>query len=120
MYSRTVIKLEMTACRRSGRHEICYLYSTFFIEVIIKKIHTSTVNSYSYQCGFIHRTERTKKARKQTNQSVYVLFSLLNHLLKKFFICLCNKSPFPIGTKCEGKQRYNLTSLYTKKGGEKS
>ncbi len=120
MYSKTIIKLEMTACRRSGRHEMCYLYSTLFIEIIIKKIYTSTVDSYSHQCGFIDRIERTNKARKQTNQSVYVLFSLLNHLFKKFFICLCNKSPFPIGTKCEGKQRYKLTSLYTKKGGEKS
>src|SRR5699024_9317687 len=119
MYSKTIIKLEMTACRRSGRHEICYLYSTLFIEIIIKKSRLPTVDNYSYQCGFLHHIERTKKACKQTNRSVCLLFLLLNYLFKKFFIYLCNKSPFPIGTKCEGRQIYKITSLYSKKGGEK-
>src|SRR5699024_11266594 len=61
-------------------------------------------HNYSYQCGFLHHIERTKKACKQTNRSVCLLFLLLNYLFKKFFIYLCNKSPFPIGTKCEGRQ----------------
>ncbi len=109
----------MTACRRSGSHEIYYLYSTLSIEVIIKKSRPPTVDNYGYQCGFLHHTSRINKACKQTNQSVYVLFSLLNYLFERISIVCATNPPFLSGLSVKGDRDTKLTSFHDKKGGEK-
>lgn len=106
----------MTACRRSGRHEICYLYSILFIEVIIKKSHPPTVDSYGYQCGFLHHIARLIKAHKQTNQSVYVLFSFRNYLFKRLLtIYATNPSPLS-GLSVKGDRDTSSLPFTTRKG----
>ena len=55
-----------------------------YIEYLSKKNYEPAIDKYVVQCGFTNHIERTIKACKQINQSVYVLFWLFRAYIQFF------------------------------------
>ena len=88
----------------------------FLIKVIVKKRHPPIVDNYGYLYGFLHHIIRIIEAHKQTNQSVYVLFSLFNNLFESYFVIYATNPSFMSGLSVKGDRDTSSLPFTTRKG----
>lgn len=88
----------------------------FFLNNTIKNNYQSFIDKYNYRREFSYPIERSNKACKQINQSVYVLFLLLNHLFLRFLTIYATNYPFLLGLNMKRDRDTNSLSSKTREG----
>lgn len=88
----------------------------FFLSTTIKKNYQSFIDKYNDRREFLYQIERSNKARKQINQSVYVLFLLLNHLFQIFLTIHATNHSFLLGLNMKGDRDTSSLSSMTREG----
>ncbi|HCR3189323.1 hypothetical protein OLM02_00655 [Enterococcus faecalis] len=86
------------------------------LRLLSKKTLAISVENYGNQCGFLNHIERISKAHKQTNESVYVLFSLLQYLFERFSIIYATNPSFLSGLSVKGDRDTSSLPFTTRKG----
>lgn len=85
------------------------------LRLLSKKTFAIPVENYGNQSGFLNHIERINKAHKQTNESVYVLFSLLQYLFERFSIIYATNPSFLSGLSVKGDRDTSSLPFTTRK-----